>query len=209
MWFKLRYCLFYTVFTLMLGTINETAPHHDAAERLQSIRQHIGTVGMTAVVVEWSWLSFRISLHEKTAEVGYQSINLLCLLLPPALHFAVERVGSVEVAQCLWRTEVYRYIYPYAPWAEDVCNLLHLVYIFRREHLWRSVHVVEHGAVDANRSICHGVSLNEFFVYFQLLVPENAFARISALYGTIDIVPMVEQTQREERFRRRQVAPEQ
>ena len=66
---ELRDRLFHTVLSLMVGTIDKAAPHDDTLIRLQSLRQHISTVSVRALIVTRSGLSLTIRLHEETAEV--------------------------------------------------------------------------------------------------------------------------------------------
>ena len=123
---KLAHGLHHAVLALVLGTVDEGTPHHDTAERLQRVGQHVGSVGMTAPVVERARLSFRVGLHEEAAKVGNQLVDFLCLALPPALHVAVERVGGLCSAESLGRTEVHRQIDLDAPGAQQVGNRLYL-----------------------------------------------------------------------------------
>ena len=95
---ELRDSLFHTILTLMLGAIDERAPHDDATERFHRIGQCVGTVGMGAVIVEGTRLSLRVGLHKETAEVGNLLVDLLGLSFPPSLHRRIQRVGSL---QCL------------------------------------------------------------------------------------------------------------
>ena len=110
---KLRDGLLYTVFTLMLGTVDKRSPHHDAAIGLQRVGQHVGTVGMSASVVEGTGLSLAVGLHQETAEVRNQLVNFPSLSLPPTLHLWVQRVGGLCVAERLGRAEVHRQINPH------------------------------------------------------------------------------------------------
>ena len=79
----------------MLVAIDEASPHDDTTVRAYCVGEHVGTVGMGAVVVAGTGLSFAIGLDEKASEVGYDVIYLLCLLLPPLCHLRIERVGSL------------------------------------------------------------------------------------------------------------------
>ena len=62
--------------------------------RLQGISQHVGTLGMCAVVIARTRLAFAVGLHQETAKVGNEPIDFVGLLLPPGSHAAVERIGG-------------------------------------------------------------------------------------------------------------------
>ena len=128
---KLAHGLLHTVLTLVVGTIDERAPHDDAPVGRHRVGQHVGTVGMAALVVAGAGLSFAVGLHQEAAEVGYLLVDLAGLPLPPRLHLGVLRVGSLQFAEGHGRGEVHREKHPDAIGAQDGSNLLHLVNICR------------------------------------------------------------------------------
>ena len=147
--FELAYGLLYSVFSLMVGTIYERTPHHDATKWFQGIGEHIGSFGMGAMVVARSWLSLRVRLDQETSEVRDGCIDFLGFLLPPLLYLFIERVGSLGITQCHWRGEVDGEIDSDAVWSEDIGDDFHLIYIFSSHHLWRGIHIVEYATIDA------------------------------------------------------------
>ena len=178
---ELGYRLLYAVFTLVLVAIDEATPHHYAAVGLQGIGKHVGTVGVTTVVVARTRLPFRVGLHEEAAEVRYHSIDLFCLRLPPFLNLRVERVGGLQVAENHGRGEVYRQIGLDAIFAQYVGNHLHLIYIFSGKHLRRGVDIVEYRTVDAYRGVGACVCFN--------LCPERRRAYHLLGRGALNLVP--------------------
>ena len=90
---KFAHSLFHTVFTFMVGTIYKASPHDDASVWFDGIGKHVGSIGMCAVVVARTRLSFRIGFYEESAKVWDGSIYLLCLLLPPLLNLLIQWVA--------------------------------------------------------------------------------------------------------------------
>ena len=107
----------------MVGTIDEAAPHDDALVRLQGISQHVGTIGMGAVVVARAGLPFAVGLDQETSEVRDEFIDFLGLALPPTGHRLVQGVCRLGVAQCHGGGEVDAQVNLDAIGAQDVCNL--------------------------------------------------------------------------------------
>ena len=145
----------------MVGTIDEAAPHNDAAMRLQGTRQHVGTVGMRAVVVARTGLSLAVGLDEKASEVGYQPVYLVGLLLPPGSHIGIQRVGRLSVTQGHGRSEVNREVGLDAVRAQYVSYLLDGQQIGCCQHLRRGIDIIEHRTVNAYRGIGTGILLND------------------------------------------------
>ena len=189
--------LLHAVFTLVVGTVDKAAPHDDAAEGLQRLGQHVGTVGVRPFVVAGAGLSLAVGLDQEAAEVGNELIDLLGLALPPLSHLRVERVGSLGVAQCHGACEVDAQEDADAIGPKDVGNRLHLLQIVGGEDLRRGVHVVQHGAVDADGRVGACVLADALFVEMEPL--EDALARIAALDAPVEVVPVVEQAQGEGR----------
>ena len=133
---KLAYGLFHSVFALVVGTIYKASPHDDATVWLDGIGKHVGSLGMSAVVIARTRLSFRISFYQESAKVWNGSINLLCFLLPPLLYLFIQWVCSLGIAQCHRRSKVDAEIHSDAVRTQDVGDDLHLINIFCRHHLW-------------------------------------------------------------------------
>ena len=133
----------------MVGTIDEAAPHDDAAEGLQCICQHVGTVGMRAVIVARTGLSLTVGFDQKAAEVGNELVYFLCLTLPPLSYRTIQGVGSLGVTQSHRGGEVDAEEDLDAIGTQDIGYLLHLFQIGCGEHFRRSIDIVQHGTVDA------------------------------------------------------------
>ena len=187
----------------MVGTINKASPHDDASVWLDGIGKHVGSIGMSAVVVARTRLSFRIGFYQESAKIWDGSIYLLCLLLPPLLNLLIQWVGSLGVAQSHRRSEVDAEVYPDAIRTQDVGNDLHLINIFSCHHLWRCIHIVEHASVDAQRGVGAGIG-NETVVQtladaaafavlseFDFFPFEDALTGIATFDAAIQIIPMV------------------
>ena len=188
----------------MVSTIYKASPHDDASVWFDGIGKHVGSIGMCAVVVARTRLSFRIGFYEETAKVRDGSIYLFCLLLPPLLNLLIQWVGSLGVAQSHRRSEVDAKVYPDAIRTQDVGNDLHLINIFCSHHLWRCIHIVEHAAVDAQRGVGTGVgdktvmqTLADAAAFavlseFDFFPFEDTLSGIATFDAAIEIIPMVE-----------------
>ena len=196
---EFRNGLLHTVFTLVVGTIDEATPHDDALVGFECVGQHVGTVGMGTSEIARAGLSFAVGFHEETAEIGDELVDFLSFPLPPTGYRFVERVGSLGIAECHRSGKVDAEEGANAIRTQDVGNLFNEQQIVAGEHLGRCVHIVEHAAVDAYRRVGAGILLDELAVDSHLVVPEDAFAGISSLYAAVEIVPMVKQAQREGR----------
>ena len=63
------------------------------------------------------------------------------------------------------------------------------------QHLWSSIDVVEHSTVDAVLLVATAILLNAQGVD-AAATPEEATASITTLDGTVEVIPMVEDTKR-------------
>ena len=54
----------------ILGSIDERAPHHDAAVRRERVGEHVRAVGVRAAVVLRARLALGVGLDQEAAEVG-------------------------------------------------------------------------------------------------------------------------------------------
>ena len=109
---ELRHGLLDAILAFVVGSVDKAAPHDDAwglalgRGRLQGVGQHVGTVGMAAVVVARTGLALAVGLDEEAPEVGDELVYLVGFLLPPAGYGRAEGVGSLGVAQGHWGSEV-------------------------------------------------------------------------------------------------------
>ena len=196
---ELRHGLLHAVFTFVVGAIDKATPHHNTLVRLQRISQHIGTIGMRALVIARARLSLAVRLHQETTEVWNELIDFLGLLLPPLSHTLVQRVSRLGIAQRHWRSEVDRQVHLDMIRAQNVGYLLHLLQIRSRQHLGRRVDVVQYRTVNTDRGVSASVLLNELSIESYKLVvfcfPEDTLARITTLNASVEVVPMVQQAQ--------------
>src|SRR5574344_1152573 len=155
--FKLCHSLFHPVFSLVFIAIHEATPHDNTSVWFDGIGKYVCPVGMLAVIVAWSGLTLRVSLHKEASEVGNNLINLLSLVLPPLCHLRIERVGGLQSSKSHRRCKIHRQIGLNAIGTKNVGNGFHLIYIYRGKHLWRGIHVVEHRTIDTYRGICPGI----------------------------------------------------
>ena len=132
---ELRHGLLDAVFALVVGTIDKAAPHDDAFVGLQGIGQHIGSVGMRAVVVARTGLSLAVGLDQEASKVRYQFVYFLGLLFPPLGYRLVQRVSRLGVAQCHGCGEVDAEVNLDAIGSQDVGYLPDLFEIGCGQHL--------------------------------------------------------------------------
>ena len=188
----------------MVSTIYKASPHDDASVWFDGIGKHVGSIGMCAVVVARTRLSFRIGFYQESAKVWNGSINLLCFLLPPLLYLFIQWVCSLGIAQCHRRSKVDAEINSDAVRTQNVGDDFHLINIFCSHHLWRCVYIVQYASVDSER--CVGTSIGDetvvktladaatltVFAEFDFFPFEDALAGIATFDAAIEIIPMVE-----------------
>jgi hypothetical protein len=174
-------------------SIDEGAPHHDAAMRLHRGGEHVGAVSMAGVVIARAWLPLAVRLDEKAAEVGDGAVDLVRLGLPPRGDRRVARVGGLEPADLDGGGEARGEIDLDAIGAQHVRHRRRLGDVRRGQAVRLGVDVVEHGAVDADRGIGAGViGVARVADVGQVPPVPDRMAGIAALHPAIEIVPMVE-----------------
>ncbi|MCY1172950.1 hypothetical protein D9M73_130970 [compost metagenome] len=148
--------LFGAVFGILLR-VDKRTPHHHATMRGERRRQHVGTIGMAAFIVLRAWLALGIGLHQKAAKIGNRTVDFISFRAPPRGDLRIERVCGLQPAQLDRRREPGREVHFDAVRAEDVGQGCCLGDIRCGEAVGLGVDVVEHGAVDADRSIGAGI----------------------------------------------------
>ena len=148
---------------------------------------------MCAMIVARSGLSFTIGFHQETAEVGDDTVDFLCLSLPPLTHTLVFWISGACIAKCHWCGEIDREIDANAVRAQQIGNLSDLVEVFTRQHLRRSVDIVEHRTIDADRGIGACILMKQCFIEVEPL--EDTLSCIATFDASVKIVPVVEHSQ--------------
>ena len=173
--------------------IDEGAPHDDTFVRFEGIGQHIGAFGMGASEVAWTGLSFTVCLHKETSEIRYKSVDFASFVFPPANDLFVKWVGCMQLAEYNRAGKVDGKIYPYSIRAEGVCQRLYLFQICRRKNLGRSIYIVQYSTVDTDGGIGTGIRfISAGGCVGQLLPIPERLSGIASLYGSVHVVPMVE-----------------
>ena len=114
-------------------------------------RQHVGAVGVRALVVLRSGLAFGVRLHEETAEIRDVAVDLVDLGLPPGAHRRIERIRGLQSAELDRRAEARREIHAHAVRAQHAGERRGLFEVRRRQAGGVGVDVRQHRAVDADR----------------------------------------------------------
>src|SRR5678815_1765292 len=60
-----------------LLVVNKRAPHDDPVMRRDRSREHVGAVGVRAIVSSWTRLALAVCLHDKAAEVRNRFVDLI------------------------------------------------------------------------------------------------------------------------------------
>src|SRR5574344_242501 len=177
----------------MVGSVYERAPYYRAAVGAHGSCQHIGPLGMRALVVARSRLSFAVGFHEESPEVGDKSVYLLRFLFPPVYYPFVLRVGRFGIAERHRCCEVDRQVYAYAVRPQNVGDDLHLAQVDGRKDAWRGVYIVQYAPVDAYRRI--GACILGYQPFVEVEPFEDALPGIATLYGAVEVVPVVQQAE--------------
>ena len=90
--------LFGAIVGIVMG-IDEGAPHHDPAMRLDRSGQHVRAIGMGAVIILRTRLSLAIGLDQEAAKIGDRRVDLVGLGLPPGGNGRIERIGGLQPIQ--------------------------------------------------------------------------------------------------------------
>ena len=130
--------------------VNKRAPDDVALVRRERIGQHIGAIGMSAAVSFRAGLPFGICLHEKTAEVRNQPVNLVRLGLPPIDHALVQRIGRGQSAQPRGRGKIRGQIHPHAIRPPHIRQRGNFAQHLRPKNAHVGIDVVDDRAVDAD-----------------------------------------------------------
>ena len=175
--------------------VDECTPHHDAAVRLHRVRQQVGAVGVRARVVLRSWLPLAVGLDEESAEIRNRRVDLGRLVLPPLSHRWIERIGRRPSADRAGGSEIGGEVDLYSVGAKHVGDGGRLADVLGAERPRVSVDVVEHSAVEAQRSIRARVVVQPPIDPRRQLVPvPQRTARVAALDRSVQVVPVIEQT---------------
>ena len=88
--------------------VDEAAIEEQAAMGLERARHHVGRIGMRAPVGGRAHTAFGIGLQDQTAQIGNGAVELVSLGLPPRGYAGIERIESIEPANCLGAAEIHR-----------------------------------------------------------------------------------------------------
>ena len=191
--------LFGAIVGIVMG-VDEGAPHDDAAMGLDRGGEHVGPIGMRAVIILRTGLAFAVRLDQEAAEIGDGAVDLIRLRLPPGGDLRVERIGGLEPVKLHRRGPFDRQIDPDAIGPENVGQRGRLGDIGCGEAVGLGIHIVEDGAVDPDRGVGAGIiGVARPLIIGQAPPVPDRHAGIAALHRAIQIVPMVEQAQADAR----------
>ena len=183
----------------VIGRIDKSPPDDLAAVWTQRIGQEICPLGMRTAEVARAGLTLAVGLDQKAAEVGDATVDVVHLVLPPVLDGGFERVGGLGCGQCHGRREVDREPDADAVGTEQVGVHRGRVEIGIGQDLRRGVHVVQNRPVDAYGLVPLAVGF-----YGQCVNPatrpEEAAAGVATFHGAVQVVPMVQHTERLDRL---------
>ena len=168
--------------------------------RRESVGEHVGAVGVRPAVVLGAGLPLAVRLHQEAPEVGHQGVDLHGLGPPPGGHPGIERIGRRQAAEQAGGREVGREVDADAVGAKHRRNRRGLLQVGARQRPRVGIDVVEDGPVDPDRRVGAGVVAQARVDRAGQPgpVPERA-AGIAPLDRAVEVVPVVEQTQRDAR----------
>jgi hypothetical protein len=183
-----------------VGVVHERAVHHDAAVRRDGIGQHVGAIGVRAPVVLRAGLAFTVGLHDESAEVWNDRVDLVGLLLPPARDCRIVGIGVVEATDEPGRGEIGREVHPQTVGPERTGQCGRFLQVLARQRSRIGVDAVDDRAVDADRRVGARVVFDPRIDDTRQIVPlPQGLAGIAALDGAVEIVPVIEQAALEPR----------
>ena len=158
---------------------------------LERSGQHVGSVNMGAAEVLRTRFALGVGLHKEAAKVGNQLVDLVHLILPPTDDISIERIGSLQSTNLDGRCEIDGEVDTDAIGAQLVGNGLRFRKTLGSQGLGLGIHIIEHGAIDADRR----AGARVHFHMFRGGVQKDTLASKAALDGAVRIVPMVQDTQ--------------
>jgi len=186
---------------LIRRIIDKSPPHDDSPEGFEGIGHHISPIGMGPAKILRPGLTFAIGLYQKAAKIRNQAVNLLHLLGPPFYHLRIERIGRPEPPDYLGRSKIDRQVNPDPIWPKHIGNGLNSFQIGSRQHLRRSIYIIQHRPVNPDRGICPCILPPQPDIivgYLKCIIsarPKDRFPGIPPLNRTIHIIPMIQQPQ--------------
>ncbi len=171
--------------------------------RRHRIGQHVGPVGVRAVIVLRTRLALRVGLHQKAAEIGNEAVDFIGLGLPPGANCRVERIGRVQPTDLNGRTEASAQIDAQSVRPEDLGERSSLLEVRCGKHDRACIDVGEDSSVDPDRSARpRVVRIARIHEVGQLEPVPDGAARVAALDGFVEVVPMIQDAMLDMRSRR-------
>jgi hypothetical protein len=173
--------------------VDETAIEDDATVRLESEGDDIGSFGWGASIFGWTDAAFGVGLDDEAGKVGDRFVNLVHLGLPPGCDGGVVGIEGGEMADDHGAGEIDGERHLYAPGAELIGDAGELDDHVGLEGAEVGVDVVDGGSVETDGGEQATVFGDAGEVGADVaVVVEDAAARIAALYGAVEVVPLVD-----------------
>src|SRR5205823_5229511 len=119
---------------IKMVVVDKSSVEDDAVVRLESAGDHVRRIGRCATVSRGSEASLGIGLHDESAKVRNQTVDLINFAAPPSLYSRVDRIKSVQTSDHLWTAEVHRQRERHTPRTKCIRNARELRKEFGSEH---------------------------------------------------------------------------
>ncbi len=175
--------------------VDEAAVEQQAGMRLESARDHVGGVGVRAVIRGGADAAFGIGLEHDASEIRDRGVNFVGFGGPPGGDFGVDGVERIESADGLRAAEIDADGDADAPGTEGGGDARDLRNEIRREHARVGVDVVDGASIDTQRGEHPPVAADSAEIFARVQpIPEEGAAAITALDGAIEVVPLIHPT---------------
>ena len=187
----------FQVVPIEVVVVNECAVEDHTAVRLECARDHIGRVGVSAVVSRRPGTSLGIGFYDKASKIRDQFVNAVDFLFPPVRDSRVERIESIEVTENLGTAQIDRQSEAHAPGPENVSDAPGLGEKRLVENTRVGVYVVDGTAVDSDRSQQPSVFSSASQIFADATVGEKyRRTAVATLDAAVKIVPLIDPADR-------------
>ena len=154
---------------------------------------------MRTAIGKGAGLTLGVRFHNKTAEIRYIFKHVCDTLAPEGTNLPITGIGGVQAPDTLRRSEIEREEELYAIFLENTGKADQRLAIALRNQFRRHtayIHIIDAHCVDPNGRNHACIVADPLRDGHFVVAEEERLARIAALNGSVQVIPMVEHTQR-------------
>ena len=123
---------------------------------------------MGTSIIHRTRFAFRIGFHKESSEIRNETIDFVCLVLPPLAHILIKGVSRRKSTNRLRRSKIHTEIDFDTVRTQHIGNALGFLQLFFAQHERLRIHIVQNRGIDTNRSIGTSVCFPNLFFRRQL-----------------------------------------